>query len=54
MSEKQTKHQHYLDKVLREQTEMVDIGKKYSKKINLKLSLFNQAHQIGDQKYNYQ
>lgn len=29
--------------MLRERTEMVDIGKKYNKKIKLKLTMFNEA-----------
>lgn len=42
-----------LDAVIRNNTEFVDIGQKYARKIQLKLSTFNEANRIQHQKQDY-
>lgn len=42
-----------LDALLRNSTEFVDVGQKYARKIQLKLSAFNEANRIQHQKQDY-
>ena len=53
MGEKESKDEHQLDAVLRNNTEFVDVGQKYARKIQLKLSAFNEANRIQLQKQDY-
>lgn len=53
MGEKESKNENLLDGVMRNSTEFIDIGQKYGKKIQLKLSIFNEANRIDHQKQDY-
>lgn len=53
MTERDKKQIDILRKVLNAKTENIDLGKKYEKQINLKLSVIKESKNIEEQKSNY-
>lgn len=53
MGDKKHHGHSLLSKVMKVPTETVEIDKKYHKRINMKMTLFNEAQHIGNDKTQY-